>query len=58
MKDTAVKWDLEQFVSFKSKVTETVWDDPNGKWHVKVDRQGQTINDECDVLINASGFLK
>src|SRR4051794_25396139 len=58
MKDTAVKWELEQFVLLKSKVKETLWDEEKGKWLVKVDRQGEEISDECDVLINASGFLK
>lgn len=58
MKDTAVKWGLEEFVSFNSRVNETVWDDEVGKWKVKVNCSGETISDECDVLINASGFLK
>ncbi|KAI2669725.1 hypothetical protein CBS147355_9719 [Penicillium roqueforti] len=31
MKDTAIKWDLEKFVSFNSRVNETVWDDDKGK---------------------------
>lgn len=58
MKDTAVKWGLEKFVSFNSRVSETVWDDELGKWKVKVNCSGKTISDECDVLVNASGFLK
>ncbi|KAJ5742512.1 uncharacterized protein N7511_011531 [Penicillium nucicola] len=57
MKDTAVKWGLEKFVSFNSRVNETVWDDDKGKWHVNVSKADETIQDECDVLINASGFL-
>ncbi|KAJ5370220.1 uncharacterized protein N7496_006312 [Penicillium cataractarum] len=57
MKDTAVKWGLEKFVSFNSRVNETVWDDEVGKWKIKVDYSGNTISDECDVLVNASGFL-
>ncbi|CAI7587340.1 unnamed protein product [Penicillium crustosum] len=58
MKDTAIKWDLEKFVSFNSRVNETVWDDDKGKWQVKVAKEDETMQDECDVLINASGFLK
>lgn len=58
MKDTAIKWDLEKFVSFNSRVNETVWDDDKGKWQVKVAKAGETKQDDCDVLINASGFLK
>jgi hypothetical protein len=58
MKDTAVKWDLEKFVKYNSRVTDSVWDDDKGKWMVKIDTQGTVIEDQCDVLINASGFLK
>jgi cation diffusion facilitator CzcD-associated flavoprotein CzcO len=58
MKDTAVKWDLEQFVKYNSKVTDSLWDDDTGKWKVKIAQQGELIEDECDILVNASGFLK
>ncbi|KIW19410.1 hypothetical protein PV08_03705 [Exophiala spinifera] len=57
MKDTAVKWDLEQFVTYNSKVTDSVWDDENGRWKVKIDRQGIVVEEQCDILVNASGFL-
>lgn len=58
MKDTAIKWDLEQFVQYNSRVTDSIWDDEIGKWKVKVAQEGKSIEDECDILINASGFLK
>lgn len=58
MKETAIKWDLEKFVSFNSRVNETLWNDDKGKWQVKVGKADGTIKDECDILINASGFLK
>ncbi|KAM0521289.1 hypothetical protein ACHAPE_002767 [Trichoderma viride] len=57
MKDTAKKWDLERHMLFNSKVIDSIWDECSGKWRLKVDHQGETINDECDVLINATGFL-
>ncbi|KAL2843694.1 hypothetical protein BJY01DRAFT_235534 [Aspergillus pseudoustus] len=57
MKATAVKWKLEQFVQLDTRVTDTTWSEDAGKWLVKVERDGKTISDECDVLVNASGFL-
>lgn len=35
-----------------------MWDDDKGKWQVKVAKEDKTMQDECDVLINVSGFLK
>lgn len=58
MKDTAVKWGLEDFVIFNAKVTDSLWDEDSGKWKMKIDQQGATVEDECDVLVNGSGFLK
>lgn len=58
MKKTSVKWGLEQFVKFNAKVTDTIWDEDSGKWQCKINQQGNIINDDCDILINASGFLK
>lgn len=58
MKDTAKKWDLERHMLFNSKVIDSIWDECSGKWRLKVDHQGEIINDECDVLINATGFLQ
>ncbi|KAJ3538381.1 hypothetical protein NM208_g5929 [Fusarium decemcellulare] len=57
MKDTAVKWKLEQFIKFKARVTDSIWDDHEGKWNLKVDEDGNIVEDTCDVLVNASGFL-
>jgi cation diffusion facilitator CzcD-associated flavoprotein CzcO len=34
-----------------------VWDEDNGKWNLKIEREGGTIGDSCDVLFSASGVL-
>lgn len=34
-----------------------VWDDAAGKYHLQVEKHGQTVEDDADMLINASGFL-
>ncbi|KEF60299.1 uncharacterized protein A1O9_05150 [Exophiala aquamarina CBS 119918] len=51
------KYGLDQKVKFRSKVVESVWDDDSAKWKLKVDVSGKIMDDECDVLINAAGFL-
>lgn len=58
MKHTSVKWNLEETISFNAKVIDAIWDEDSGKWQMKIDQQGNVFDDECDVLINASGFLK
>ncbi|KAH8807115.1 hypothetical protein F5884DRAFT_702964 [Xylogone sp. PMI_703] len=57
MKDTSIKWNLEEHVQFNSRVTKALWDEDSGKWRLKVSQQETSITDECDVLVNASGFL-
>ncbi|KKO96957.1 hypothetical protein THAR02_10937 [Trichoderma harzianum] len=57
MKDTAKKWDLERHMLFDSKVIDSIWDENSGKWLLKIDHQGEIIEDECDILVNATGFL-
>jgi cation diffusion facilitator CzcD-associated flavoprotein CzcO len=58
MKDTAVKWELEQFIQYNSRVTDSIWDEDSGKWRLKINQQGLLLDDECDVLVNATGFLR
>lgn len=52
------KYGLDEKVQFESKVVESIWDADSAKWKLKVDISGEVIDDECDVLINAAGFLK
>ncbi|KIY00979.1 uncharacterized protein Z520_03645 [Fonsecaea multimorphosa CBS 102226] len=57
IKDTAIKYDLLPFVSLRSKVTDSTWNEEAGKWKLRISQDGTTIEDECDILINASGIL-
>lgn len=52
------KYNLDKDVQFNSRVKETIWDDNAGKWLVRVDQAGTIKDDEADILVNASGFLK
>ena len=58
MKRTTDKYKLDRHVQLRSKLLESAWDEGSGKWLLKIDQDGQIKEDECDVLINASGFLK
>lgn len=51
------KYNLDRDVKYNSKVTAATWDEEDGKWHVKVEQDGKTIEDTCDVLVNGSGVL-
>jgi cation diffusion facilitator CzcD-associated flavoprotein CzcO len=48
----------EKFIKFEHRLTSAIWDEEAGKWHLKVEHNGQTIEDTCDLLVNASGPLK
>ena len=58
MKHTAVKWGLEQSIRYNARVIDSVWDEEVGKWKLKIEHKGECIEDECDVLVNATGFLR
>lgn len=58
MKDTAVKFDLEKYVQFKTTVESATWDEESGHYHLKILRpEGGYADDWCDILISASGVL-
>jgi hypothetical protein len=45
-------------VQLNSKVISTIWDEDAGKWKIKVEVDGAIVEDEADILVNGSGFLK
>ncbi|TVY54851.1 putative sterigmatocystin biosynthesis monooxygenase stcW [Lachnellula cervina] len=57
IRKTTTKYHLDEHVKFNSRVIESIWDDSTSKWHVKVERNGQIIRDDADVLVNGSGIL-
>lgn len=58
IKDTAARFGLEEPIQFNSRVHEAVWDDASGKWNIKISKDGKTIEDTADVVVNATGFLR
>lgn len=57
IKRTAAKYGLDKPVKLNSKVIESVWDEAK-KWMIKVNQNGTVIDDEADILVNASGVVK
>ncbi|TRX93704.1 hypothetical protein FHL15_005380 [Xylaria flabelliformis] len=55
---TADKYGLREYIKLNSRMLESVWDAVSGKWKLKINRQGRIIEDECDILISAVGWLK
>ncbi|OQV07306.1 hypothetical protein CLAIMM_11760 isoform 2 [Cladophialophora immunda] len=57
IKATVAKYNLDKYVSLKSKILETIWDDEAGQWKIKFDANGVVREDTADILVNGSGFL-
>ncbi|VTT55935.1 unnamed protein product [Fusarium fujikuroi] len=57
IKRTSDKYGLAENVRFQSKVTDAMWNEVTGKWNLKLFQDGEEKEDECDVLIDGSGFL-
>lgn len=60
LKDTAVKYDCEQYFKYGHKVTSAVWDEEVGEWCLTVIdmAKGTEFEDRCNALVNATGFLQ
>jgi Predicted flavoprotein involved in K+ transport len=55
---TTKKYKLDEFVQLNSKIIESVWDEPSGKWKIQVQQGDKVIDDEADILISGTGILK
>ena len=55
----ADKYGCMKYVKFKHQVCEAIWNEKDSKWKLQgEDIDGKkTIQDQCDVLISASGAL-
>ncbi|KAF9562680.1 FAD/NAD(P)-binding domain-containing protein [Agrocybe pediades] len=57
-KTVAVKYDLEKYIKYNHRVSRAEWNNRDGQWEVQVvDGDGNTKEDSCHILINASGLL-
>jgi hydroxyversicolorone monooxygenase len=55
---TCDKWNLRRDVQFNTAVVGAEWLEDEGKWKVRVEKNGKEMDEFADVLIMASGFLK
>lgn len=60
LKDTVEDFQLASMLHLRHIVTEARWYDNVGKWKLNVTslEDGRQFEDECDVFVNAMGFLK
>lgn len=58
MQRTVRKWNLDDHVQFNSRVMEAIWDEDASKWRLKIDQNGLIKEEEAEILVNATGFLK
>ncbi|KAI6773035.1 hypothetical protein HG530_003993 [Fusarium avenaceum] len=57
IKKTSDKYGLAEHVRFQSIVKEATWNEVSGKWILKIRHHNEEVEDECDILIDGSGFL-
>ncbi|KAF5668654.1 monooxygenase [Fusarium heterosporum] len=57
IKRTSDKYGLAEHVQFESIVTQATWNDSSSKWSVNIQQGNEEKIDECDILIDGSGFL-
>ncbi|KAM6536122.1 hypothetical protein FALCPG4_005640 [Fusarium falciforme] len=58
LQDTAEKFNLNKYISFRHRVLDTKWDEVKGKWICQIQRpDGTTFIDEADILLATGGGL-
>ncbi|KAK4868954.1 hypothetical protein LT330_006563 [Penicillium expansum] len=57
IKRTSDKYGLAEHVQLQSKVVQATWNEPSSKWRLKIRQDSEEKEDECDILIDGSGFL-
>ena len=53
----AKKYDVLKYIKTSHKIVGATWDKEQGKWNVKIEHNGVVFEDECNVLISATGCL-
>ncbi|KAL4746686.1 hypothetical protein BDW72DRAFT_207116 [Aspergillus terricola var. indicus] len=58
-KHVSVKYGCEKYIKFKHRVVSATWDHGRSKWTLQVKNldSDETIEDQCDVVVSASGAL-
>ncbi|CBF78087.1 hypothetical protein AN8757.2 [Aspergillus nidulans FGSC A4] len=58
-KHVSAKYGCEKYIKFKHRVVSATWDNDRSKWTLQVKNldSGEVIEDQCDVVVSASGAL-
>jgi cation diffusion facilitator CzcD-associated flavoprotein CzcO len=57
LKGVADKYKVRRYIKFNHKCLGGMWEESKGKWKVHIEGPNGAFDDECDVLITATGFL-
>ena len=58
LKKTVAKYEIEEYIKLKHKITHAVWLEETKEWELKVqDADGVEYTDKCHIFINATGLL-
>jgi cation diffusion facilitator CzcD-associated flavoprotein CzcO len=57
LQGVANKYQVRKYMKFNSKCLGANWNEEKGKWAVKIEGPQGKFEDECDVLISATGIL-
>ncbi|EAW07003.1 flavin-containing monooxygenase [Aspergillus clavatus NRRL 1] len=55
--NTTKKYGLREMIIFNTKLVHASWSEKDGKWKLRLEQNGSIINDEADVVLDASGIL-
>ncbi|KAL4817747.1 hypothetical protein BDW67DRAFT_174532 [Aspergillus spinulosporus] len=58
-KHVSAKYGCEKYIKFKHRVVSATWENDRSKWTLQVKNldSGEIIEDQCDVVVSASGAL-
>ncbi|KFZ01648.1 hypothetical protein V501_09887, partial [Pseudogymnoascus sp. VKM F-4519 (FW-2642)] len=57
LKKTSTKYNTDRYMNFDHEIQSAVWNELDGKWNIRIQNGSRTIEDKCDVFINAGGVL-
>jgi monooxygenase len=56
LKETAAEFGIDKHIRYRHKVVAADWSDDDGKWTLRVDRDGQNVEITCSFLFACSGY--
>jgi monooxygenase len=56
LKETAAEFGIDKHIRYRHKVVAADWSDDDGKWILRVDRDGENVEITCSFLFVCSGY--